>query len=157
MKMGSLPVCGVVCAILLMSGVVHAAPAPADLRYAVSVTPEVRKTFAPGDAIEIFSVTGTAEKFQAGGTYRVVGLCRLHAAKDATLYLGNTASGEGETIRAADGSSLSKPLAATATNFDITFTVLQPGQLHVSLYDMDNHNQRDNAVGGVILGHAAAP
>lgn len=154
MKRVCLPLCGVVCVTLLMSGAARAEPSA--LHYAVPVTQEVGKAFTPGDAVEIFSVTGTTNTFQVGGTYRVVGLCRLHAAKNAMLYLGNTTTGRAEAIRPADDSSLSKPLTALATQFDITFTVLQPGQLHVSLYDMDNHDPHDNSIGGIILGQVAA-
>lgn len=148
--------CLVLCAVFFVMG--KAGAAPSDLPYTVAVTPEVRRAFAPGDGIEIRSVTGTAEKFQVGGTYRIVGVCRQHAVKNAMLYLGNTAPPGAEAISAGEGSSLSQTLAGAETEFDITFTVLRPGQLHVSVYDMDNHDrQRGNAVGGVVLGEVAEP
>jgi len=148
--------CLVLCAVFSVMG--KAGAAPDALRYALVVTPEVRKAFAPGDGIEIRSITGTAEKFQVGGRYRIVGVCRQHAVKNAMLYLGNTAAPGADAISAGEGSSLFQTLADAETEFDITFTVLRPGQLHVSVYDLDNHDrQRGNAVGGVVLGEVAAP
>jgi hypothetical protein len=147
----------VLCGVLLMASAVQAAAGTADLPYAVVVTPEVRKAFPPGDGIEIRSVTGTAETFQVGGTYRVTGVCRQHSTKNALLYVGNTSSSHDEAIRASEGSELFKPLTEAETEFDVAFTVLQPGQLHVSFYDMDNRDRRDNAVGGIVLGQVASP
>ena len=125
--------------------------APA-LKHTLSVTPEIKKAFHSGDSIEIRSITGTAPKFQTGGTYRVVGTCGQHALNNATLYLGNTAEAGSDAIVAAAGSSLYKTLRNGTTEFDITFTVLRPGLLHVTIYDMDNHDKNDNACAGLYLG-----
>jgi len=38
------------------------------------------------------------------------------------------------------------------TEFDITFTLLRPGLLHVTIYDLDNHDKNDNAYAGIYLG-----
>src|SRR5258707_15884164 len=54
-------------------------------KHTLTVTPEIKKAFHSGDAIKIRSVTGTAPKFQIGGTYRVVGTCRQQTLKNATL------------------------------------------------------------------------
>src|SRR5262245_9049879 len=131
----------------------QAAPAetPA-LKDKLSVTPEIKKAFHSGDSIEIRSITGTAPKFQTGGTYRVIGTCRQQTLKNAILYLGNTAEPGSEAIVATAGSSLSKPLPSGTTAFDITFTVLRPGLLHVTIYDLDNHDKNDNAYAGTYLG-----
>ena len=45
-----------------------------------------------------------------------------------------------------------KPLSDTPTEFDVTFTVLRPGILHVTIYDSDNHDKGDNAYAGIYLG-----
>jgi hypothetical protein len=122
------------------------------LQHTLTIKPEIKKAFHSGDAIEIRSVAGTARKFQTGGTYRVVGTCRQQTLRNATLYLGNTAESGSDAIVANAGSSLSKPLPNGATEFDITFTLLRPGLLHVTIYDLDNHDKHDNAYAGVYLG-----
>jgi hypothetical protein len=130
----------------------QAAPDSPTLRHTLTVTPEIKKAFDSGDAIEIRSVTGTAPKFQTGGSYRVVGTCRQQTLKNATLYLGNTAEAGSDAIAASAGSSLSKPLPKGDTEFDITFTLLRPGLLHVTIYDLDNHDKNDNTYAGIYLG-----
>jgi hypothetical protein len=130
----------------------QAAPETPALKHNLSVTPEIKKAFRSGDSIEIRSITGTASKFQTGGTYRVIGTCRQQTLKNAILYLGNTAEPGSEAIVATAGSSLSQPLPNGTTAFDITFTVLRPGLLHVTIYDMDNHDKNDNAYAGTYLG-----
>ena len=122
------------------------------LQHTLTIKPEIKKAFHSSDAIEIRSVVGTAPKFQTGGTYRVVGTCRQQTLKNATLYLGNTAESGSDAIVANKGSSLSKPLPNGTTEFDVTFTLLRPGLLHVTIYDLDNHDQNDNAYAGVYLG-----
>jgi hypothetical protein len=122
------------------------------LQHTLTVTPEIKKAFHSGDAIKIRSVTGTAPKFQTGGTYRVVGTCRQQTLKNATLYLGNTAEVGSDAIAASAGSSLYEPLPKGTTEFDITFTLLRPGLLHVTIYDLDNHDKNDNAYAGIYLG-----
>jgi len=57
-----------------------------------------------------------------------------------------------DAIVANAGSSLSKPLPNGTTEFDITFTLLRPGLLHVTIYDLDNHDKNDNAYAGIYLG-----
>ncbi len=128
-----------------------AAETPA-LKDNLSVTPEIKRAFRSGDSIEIRSITGTAPKFQTGGTYRVIGACRQQTLKNAILYLGNTVEPGSEAIVATAGSSLFKALPNGTTSFDITFTVLRPGLLHVTIYDMDNHDKNDNAYAGIYLG-----
>ena len=132
--------------------IVQAAPETTALQHKLTVTPEIKKAFHSDDSIKIKSVTGTAPKFQTGGTYRVVGTCRQKTLNNATLYLGNTAEAGSDAIAASAGSSLYKPLPNGTTEFDITFTLLRPGLLHVTIYDLDNHAKNDNAYAGLYLG-----
>jgi len=132
--------------------IAHAAPKTTALEHKLAVTPEIKKAFHSDDSIKIKSVTGTAPKFQTGGTYRVVGTCHQRTLKNATLLLGNTAEAGSDAIVAVAGSSLSKPLPNRTTKFDITFTLLRPGLLHVTIYDLDNHDKYDNAYAGLYLG-----
>ncbi len=122
------------------------------LQYTLRVTPEIKRAFHSDDSIKIRSITGTAPKFRTGGTYRVVGTCTQQTLKNATLYLGNTAEAGPDAIVASAGSSLFRPLPNGTTEFDITFTLLRPGLLHVTIYDLDNHNKNDNAYAGIYLG-----
>ena len=122
------------------------------LQYTLRVTPEIKRAFHSDDSIKIRSITGTAPQFQTGGTYRVVGTCTQQTLKNATLYLGNTAEAGPDAIVASAGSSLFRPLPNGTTEFDITFTLLRPGLLHVTIYDLDNHNKNDNAYAGIYLG-----
>src|SRR5882672_2273095 len=122
------------------------------LQYTLRVTPEIKRAFHSDDSIKIRSITGTAPKFRTGGTYRVVGTCAQQTLKNATLYLGNTAEAGPDAIVASAGSSLFRPLPNGTTEFDITFTLLRPGLLHVTIYDLDNHNKNDNAYAGIYLG-----
>ena len=122
------------------------------LRYTLRVTPEIKRAFHSDDSIKVRSITGTAPKFQTGGTYRVVGTCTQQTLKNATLYLGNTAEAGPDAIVASAGSSLFRTLPNGTTEFDITFTLLRPGVLHVTIYDLDNHNKYDNAYAGIYLG-----
>jgi len=138
--------------IALVVSIAQAAPDSPTLQHTLTVTPEIKKAFHSGDAIKIRSVTGTAPKFQTGGTYRVVGTCRQQTLKNATLYLGNTAEAGSDAIAASAGSSLYKPVPNGTTKFDITFTLLRPGLLHVTIYDLDNHDKNDNAYAGIYLG-----
>ena len=128
------------------------APQDRQFQYTLRVTPKVKRTFHSDDSIKIRSITGTAPKFQTGGTYRVVGTCTQQTLKNATLYLGNTAEASLDAIVASAGSSLFSPLPNGTTEFDITFTLLRPGLLHVTVYDLDNHNKNDNAYAGIYLG-----
>ena len=121
-------------------------------QYTLRVTPEIKRAFHPDDCIKFRSITGTAPRFQTGGTYRVVGTCTQQSLKNATLYLGNTAEAGPEAIVASAGSSLFRPLPNGTTEFDITFTLLRPGLLHVTIYDLDNHDKNDNAYAGIYLG-----
>ena len=144
----------IITSLLIALAVINAQAAPGSptLQHTLTVTPEIKRAFHAGDTIEIRSVTGTAPKFQTGGTYRVKGICRQQTLKHATLYLGNTAESGSDAIVANGGSSLSKPLPNGTTEFDITFTLLRPGLLHVTIYDLDNHDKNDNAYAGVYLG-----
>ena len=122
------------------------------LQYTLRVTPEIKRAFHSDDSIKIRSITGTAPRFQTGGTYRVVGTCTQQTLKNATLYLGNTAEAGPDAIVASAGSSLFTSLPNGTTEFDISFTLLRPGLLHVTVYDLDNHNKNDNAYAGIYLG-----
>jgi len=132
--------------------IAQAAPETTALQHKLTVTPEIKKACRSDDSIQIKSVTGTASKFQTGGTYRVVGTCSQRTLKNAILYLGNTAEPGPDAIVAAAGCSLSQPLRDGTTEFDITFTLLRPGLLHVTVYDLDNHDKNDNAYAGLYLG-----
>jgi len=132
--------------------IVQAAPETTSLQYKLTVTPEIKRAFHSTDSIKIKSVTGTAPKFQIGGTYRIKGTCSQQTLKNAILCLGNTAEAGSDAIIATEGSSLSKPLRDGRTEFDITFTLLRPGLLHVTIYDLDNHDKNDNAYAGLYLG-----
>lgn len=138
--------------IALILSIAQAAPDSPTLQHTITVTPEIKKAFHSGDAIKIRSVSGTAPKFQTGGTYRVIGTCRQQTLKNATLYLGNTAEPGSDAIAASAGSSLSKALPSGDTEFDITFRLLRPGLLHLTIYDLDNHDKNDNAYAGIYLG-----
>jgi hypothetical protein len=48
--------------------------------------------------------------------------------------------------------SLSIPLKEEKTAFDITFTLLRPGILHLTVYDMDSQDKNDSAFSGIYLG-----
>src|SRR5437867_7606460 len=133
------------------------APDSPTLQHTLTVTPEIKRAFRSGDKIKIRSVTGTAPKFQIGGTYRVVGTCRQKTLNNATLYLGNTAEAGSDAIAASAGSSLYKALPNGTTKFDITFTLLRPGLLHITIYDLDNHDKNDNAYAGLYLGDVVSP
>jgi hypothetical protein len=130
----------------------QATPHSSTLQHTLTVTPETKKAFHNDDAINIRSLTGSAPTFRTGGTYRVVGTCRQQTLNNATLYVGNTAEAGPDAIAASAGSSLYKPLLNGTTEFDITFTLLRPGLLHVTIYDLDNHDKNDNAYAGVYLG-----
>jgi hypothetical protein len=130
----------------------QATPHPSTQQHTLTVTPEIKKVFHSDDAIKIRSLTGSAPKFQTGGTYQIVGTCRQQTLKNATLYVGNTAEAGPDAIAASAGSSLYKPLSNGTTEFDITFTLLRPGLLHVTIYDLDNHDKNDNAYAGIYLG-----
>jgi len=132
--------------------IVQAASETTALQHKLTVTPEIKKAFHAEDSIKIKSVTGTAPKFQTGGTYRIIGTCYQQTLKNATLYLGNTAEAGSDAIVAAVGSSLSNPLRDGSTEFDITFTLLRPGLLPVTIYDLDNHDKNDIAYAGLYLG-----
>ena len=141
-----------VAAIFALVAINHAAADTPTLQHKINVTPEIKKAFNGSDSIEIRQITGTASKFQVGGTYRVTGICHQQSLKHATLYIGNTAETGPDAITATTGSSLFKPLSDTRTEFDVTFTVLRPGILHVTIYDIDNHDKNDNAYAGIYLG-----
>jgi beta-lactamase regulating signal transducer with metallopeptidase domain len=136
----------------------HPAPSPAPvLAHQLTIKPEIKKTFVAGEGIDIRQITGTNASFQVGGTYRVTGVCRQHTLKNATLYLGNTADAGADAIVPALGTSLSKPLPPGSTEFDFTFQLLRPGVVHVTVYDLDNPDKKDNAYAGVELGTVAVP
>ena len=137
---------------VLMVGFAQAAPEAPALRCPVAVTPEIKKAFAGHDAIEVKGITGTAANFQVGGTHRITGVCRQETLAHAMLAIGNTAEIGAAAIVPAAGSSLSKDLPPGFTAFDCTFTLLRPGILHATVYDMDSLSKRDNTVEGIYLG-----
>jgi len=145
-----------IAAAFTFTGCLHTSRAAAQqdrqLQYTLRVTPELKRAFHSDDSIKIRSITGTAPRFQTGGTYRVVGTCTQQTLKNATLYLGNTAEAGPDAIVASAGSSLFTSLPNGTTEFDISFTLLRPGLLHVTVYDLDNHNKNDNAYAGIYLG-----
>ena len=112
----------------------------------------IKKAFSGSDAIEIIAISGTAPKFQVGETYRVAGVCRQEACQHALLSVGDTAGPGTEAITPMNGSSLAKALPVGSADFDCTFKLLRPGVLHVTIYDLDNRDPRDNAYAGVYLG-----
>jgi hypothetical protein len=143
-------ICSLVAAVAI--GVAQAASQKSTLTHRLTVTPEIKRAFHAEDSIKIKSLTGSLPKLQTGGTYRVVGTCYQRTLKNGILYLGNTAEPGSDAIVAVAGSSLSKPLRNGSTDFDITFTLLRPGLLHVTVYDLDNHDKNDNAYAGLYLG-----
>ncbi|MEP6670695.1 MAG: M56 family metallopeptidase [Chthoniobacter sp.] len=136
---------------------VHSPPAPAPVPTTgqVAITLSPQKAFANGDGIEIREVSGSSATFQVGGTYHVRGVCRQNTIQNASLYIGITAEGDGEAIKPAAGTSLSKMAPKGNTEFDFSFTPLRPGKVHVTLYDVDNYNPQDNASAGLYLGEVA--
>lgn len=140
-------------AALLTLGHIQSAKAETpSLPHKLIVTPEIKKAFEGSDSIQVREITGTASKFEVGGTYRVVGVCRQEAYQTAMLYIGNTAESGSAAIVAKDGSSLFKTCANGLTEFDVTFTLLRPGILHATIYDTNKTNSRDNAYAGIYLG-----
>jgi len=130
-----------------------AAPSAAEV---VPIKPAVRNAFKEGDSIEISAITGSSSTFRVGGTYRVQGICRQNTVRNASLYLGNTAEGSADAIQPAAGTSLFIPAPKGSTEeFVFTITLLRPGRLHVTLYDLDNHDPKDNAYAGLDLGEVA--
>jgi hypothetical protein len=57
------------------------------LQYTLRVTPEIKRAFHSDDSIKIRSITGTAPKFQTGGTYRVLGTCTQQTLKPKPAML----------------------------------------------------------------------
>jgi hypothetical protein len=86
-----------------------------------------------------------------------VGTCSQQTLNNAILYLGNTAESGSDAIIANAGSSLHAPLPSGTTEFDITFKLLRRGLLHVTIYDLDNHDENDNAYAGIYLGDVVFP
>ncbi len=127
------------------------------LPYTLNVTPEIKKAFQGTDSIEVRAVIGSASRFEVGGTYRVVGVCRQEAIHNAVLYVGNTATSGSAAITTPAGSSLTKKCDSGLTPFDVTFTLLRPGLLHITIYDLDNANEDSNVYAGIYLGEAVSP
>ncbi len=122
------------------------------LPYKLTIVPEIKKAFPNGEGIEVQAVTGTTADFQVGGTYRISGVCRQYTLVNATLYVGNTAAAGSDAIAALADSSLYQPLPKGATEFSFTFKLLRTGVLHLTVYDLDNHDKDDNAYAGIFLG-----
>ena len=143
-------------AALALAGVHPATAETPYLPYTLSITPELKKAFRDTDSIEVRAIIGTAPRFEVGGTYRIVGVCRQRTVRDGLLYVGNTAAPGSMAIVPLAGSSLYKPCPNGLTDFDTTFTLLRPGVLHVTIYDQENKNQQDNAYAGLSLGEVTA-
>lgn len=153
MKMKMHPtILSLVTAILAIGSVPSSRAEVPSLTNKVIVTPEIKKAFEGSDGIQIREITGTAPKFEVGGTYRLVGTCRQETFKAAVLYIGNTAESGAAAIVALGGSSLSKTCALGSTEFDVTFTLLRPGILHATIYDTNRASKHDNAYAGIYLG-----
>jgi len=133
------------------------APIPTTGQVAIPVVPQGKKPFANGDGIEIKEVSGSSATFRVGGTYHVRGVCQQNSIQNASLYLGITTEGDGdgEAIKPVSGTSLSRTIPKGRTEFDFEFTPLRPGKLHITLYDVDNYNPKDNASAGLYLGDVA--
>jgi hypothetical protein len=138
--------------LVLAARISFAEPTPPAMPHKLAITPEIKRAFHGADVIEIREITGTAPWLQVGGTYRVTGVCRQNTLKNATLYIGNTAEPGANAIVAAAGSSLTQSLPNGSTQFTVTFTVLRPGILHATIYDLDNLDKNDNAYEGIYLG-----
>ena len=121
----------------------------------VAVTLAPKGTFKGSDGIEIRETTGSSPTFRVGGTYRVRGVCRQSSVENASLFLSNTAEGDGEAIKPLAGTALSKVVPKGFTEFEFAFTPTRPGKLHITIYDNDNRNPVDNAYAGVYLGDVA--
>src|SRR5688572_18517814 len=67
--------------------ITHAPAEPPSLPHKLNVTPEIKTAFKGSDAITIREITGTAPKFQVGGTYRVTGVCHQESLRHGTLYI----------------------------------------------------------------------
>ena len=120
-----------------------------------AVTLAPKGTFKGGDGIEIRETTGTSPTFRVGGTYHVRGVCRQNSLEHANLSIGNTADPGPEAIQPAGGTSLAKEIPKGLTEFEFAFTPTRPGKLHVTIYDLDNHDSVDNAYAGIYLGSVA--
>ena len=138
-------------------GAAHPSSTHRVLPCTLAVTPTIKKPFQGTDAIEIRQVTGTVASFEVGGIYRVTGVCRQQTLKHAALYVGNTATSGADAIAPVDGSSLYKSLSDGSTEFDVTFVLLRPGVLHVTIYDLDHDDKNDNAYAGISLGEVVQP
>jgi hypothetical protein len=139
-----------------LAALAQAAPPDPVLPYRVFVRPEIKKAFLGNDTIQILQITGTKPTFQEGETYRVIGTCRQASLQHATLYVGNTAEPGPAAIAPLAGSSLVTNLVNLSTNFDVTFIVPRTGMLHVTIYDADNHDPKDNSYAGLYLGAVAS-
>ncbi|MEI9898235.1 MAG: LptA/OstA family protein [Chthoniobacter sp.] len=122
---------------------------------AMPVFPKNKKPFTKGDGIEIRELSGSSPTFRVGETYHVRGVCRQNSIQNAVLYLGITAEGDEDAIKPAPGTSLSKTAPKGVTEFDFAFTPLRPGKVHITLYDVDNYNPKDNASEGLYLGEVS--
>ncbi|MBL8857737.1 MAG: hypothetical protein JNL28_04420 [Planctomycetes bacterium] len=88
---------------------------------------EVVEAFdAPGDRLEIEEILSDRAVLEAGATLRARGRYHLESASEAQIYFGLT-NGE---IHA----DPPRKIAAGEGTFDLTLTVVRPGQAHVSLY-----------------------
>jgi hypothetical protein len=121
----------------------------------VAITLSAKKSFNGNDGIEIREVSGSSPTFKVGGTYRVRGVCRQETIAKGLLYVGITAEGNEDAIQALPGASLHKEAPKGFTEFEFGFTPLRPGKLHITLYDLDNHDPQDTAYAGLYLGDVA--
>jgi hypothetical protein len=61
---------------VLAVSIAEGSPETPALSHTLTFRPEIKRAFHANDSIEVRSISGTAPKFQTGGTYRVVGTCR---------------------------------------------------------------------------------
>jgi beta-lactamase regulating signal transducer with metallopeptidase domain len=103
--------------------------------------------FADGDSIAITKVEGTADEFEAGGTYWIEGTYKLASRKQATLGASVTASTPVTTITPHDPDQ-SVNITRQIGEFKLKLTMHRDGSPHVSFYPADG----GQSFGGVYFG-----
>ena len=101
--------------------------------------------FAPGDAITINSVKGTAATITTGGTYCVEGTYTLASRDEAKVSLFATSNYRGPTPVAPEQTM---QVARGSGSFRLVKTMNQDGYLHVSFYPVPS----GSSFGGIYFG-----
>ena len=101
--------------------------------------------FAPGDAITINSVRGTAATITTGGTYCVEGTFTLASRDEAKVSLFATSNYRGATPVTPEQTM---QVARGSGNFRLVKTMNEDGYLHVSFYPVPS----GSSFGGVYFG-----